>query len=164
MSVLFFQSWFFKELEPEICKDADKFSVLYYEAFDARRSVSECRSGYKRDIFIASLFQFINKFYTDAATLVWNGNPVQGSNDIGIFLSALPDSNFTIRSLDAQPIAGEISGWKLAWDLQLLFFQTNSQEAAKQCFFVPAEQFASVRESTVLPKHSCWQRKRANGL
>ncbi len=46
----------------------------------------------------------LNKLYQDSASMVWNGNPVQGSEKIQQFLDKLPISVHTVDSLDGQPI------------------------------------------------------------
>ena len=44
----------------------------------------------------------------DTATMVWNGNPLEGGEAIIKFLDQLPTSEHTIDSLDCQPIPGTI--------------------------------------------------------
>ncbi|XP_038056179.1 NTF2-related export protein 2-like [Patiria miniata] len=67
-----------------------EFHKLYYEKFDKRRNL-------------------LNKLYMDSATMVWNGNPLQGSEAILKFLDQLPTSDHTIDTLDCQPIPAVVT-------------------------------------------------------
>lgn len=49
----------------------------------------------------------MNKFYTDDATLTWDGNPTIGKDVIQKFLEDLPECTHTISALDAQPVFSE---------------------------------------------------------
>ncbi|MFH4982901.1 hypothetical protein AB6A40_009610 [Gnathostoma spinigerum] len=69
------------------CKDADKFAKLFYDALDRKRSK-------------------MNFLYVDESTLVWNGNPVCGVENITKFLEALPQTTHNIVSMDAHAING----------------------------------------------------------
>lgn len=51
-------------------------------------------------------FQLVSKMYTDHASMVWNGEPLQGQNEIAKFIEKLPESEHTIRSLDAHHVNG----------------------------------------------------------
>ncbi|XP_033631601.1 NTF2-related export protein 2-like [Asterias rubens] len=67
-----------------------EFHKLFYEKFDKRRNL-------------------LNKLYMDTATMVWNGNPLEGGEAIIKFLDQLPTSEHTIDSLDCQPIPAAIT-------------------------------------------------------
>ncbi|KAF8783379.1 NTF2-related export protein 1 like protein [Argiope bruennichi] len=79
------------------------FSKLFYETMDKKRHL-------------------VSNLYLDTATLVWNGNPYVGKENINKFYETLPVSSTDIRSVDAQPILDEyvqgqttvlvsVSGW-----------------------------------------------------
>jgi len=73
------------EADTAVCQSAQKFSKLFYEAFDRRRNL-------------------VSKMYTDHASMVWNGEPLQGQSEIAKFIEKLPESEHTIRSLDAHHV------------------------------------------------------------
>ncbi|GFT16276.1 NTF2-related export protein 1 [Nephila pilipes] len=62
------------------------FSKLFYETMDKKRHL-------------------VSNLYLDTASLVWNGNPYAGKENISKFYETLPVSSTDIRSVDAQPIA-----------------------------------------------------------
>ncbi len=51
-------------------------------------------------------WQLVGRLYMDAATLVWNGNAVNGQEAVQKFYEALPTSEHTIDAIDAQPVPG----------------------------------------------------------
>uniref|UniRef100_A0A0N5ADA2 NTF2-related export protein n=1 Tax=Syphacia muris TaxID=451379 RepID=A0A0N5ADA2_9BILA len=69
------------ELDKKACETASHFTKIYHEAVDRKRSK-------------------INFLYVDDATLVWNGNLVQGAENITKFYEALPISQHSISALD----------------------------------------------------------------
>ncbi|PIK48755.1 putative NTF2-related export protein 2 [Apostichopus japonicus] len=69
----------------QACSAAEEFQKLFYESFDKRRTV-------------------LDKLYMETATMVWNGNLVEGSKEIVKFLETLPVSEHTIDLLDCHPI------------------------------------------------------------
>ncbi|KFM75991.1 NTF2-related export protein 2, partial [Stegodyphus mimosarum] len=71
------------------CQAAEDFSKLFYDTLDKKRHL-------------------VSNLYLDSATLVWNGNPYVGKENINKFYESLPISNSDIRAVDAQPIADEI--------------------------------------------------------
>ncbi|PIK54297.1 putative NTF2-related export protein 2 [Apostichopus japonicus] len=71
----------------QACSAAEEFQKLFYESFDKRRTV-------------------LDKLYMETATMVWNGNLVEGSKEIVKFLETLPVSEHTIDLLDCHPILG----------------------------------------------------------
>ncbi|XP_038867778.1 NTF2-related export protein 2-like [Salvelinus namaycush] len=44
------------------------------------------------------------RLYLDKATLVWNGNAVSGQSALGDFFQSLPSSEFSVQTLDSQPV------------------------------------------------------------
>ncbi|XP_012285182.1 NTF2-related export protein [Orussus abietinus] len=69
------------------CRTAEEFTKLYYDSLDKRRYP-------------------ISRLYLDSAILIWNGNGVEGKDQIQKFLMDLPSSTHSIVTLDAQPITG----------------------------------------------------------
>lgn len=65
--------------------------------------------------------QNLMRLYLDKATLVWNGNAVSGQAALGEFFESLPSSEFSIQTLDCQPVHGEILSLNFYWD----FFSYN---------------------------------------
>lgn len=57
--------------------------------------------------FSFRIFQLISGLYLDTGILIWNGNGVEGKEQIQKFWMDLPGSDHTITTLDAQPITGE---------------------------------------------------------
>ncbi|KAG7199901.1 hypothetical protein KM043_014346 [Ampulex compressa] len=75
----------------QACCTAEEFTKLYYETLDKRRYL-------------------ISRLYLDTAALIWNGNGVDGKENVQKFWTDLPPSDHSIFILDAQPITGpEIS-------------------------------------------------------
>uniref|UniRef100_T1JER8 NTF2-related export protein n=1 Tax=Strigamia maritima TaxID=126957 RepID=T1JER8_STRMM len=70
------------------CVAADKFTTLYFNNLD------KCRHK------LATL-------YMDDARLVWNGNCVNGKEEITMFYKNLPISETTLCSLDTQRVLGQ---------------------------------------------------------
>lgn len=58
------------------CTAAKKFTDLFYDAVDRKRNK-------------------MNFLYADGATLVWNGNAIQGVDVIAKFYDGLPNSTHT---------------------------------------------------------------------
>lgn len=71
----------------QACRTAEEFTKLYYEFVDKRRYL-------------------IARLYLDTASLIWNGNGVEGKDSIQKFWTDLPPSEHTVFTLDAQPITG----------------------------------------------------------
>ncbi|PBC34935.1 NTF2-related export protein isoform X1 [Apis dorsata] len=79
-----------KDLKTKIdqaCRTAEEFTKLYYESLDKRRYL-------------------ISRLYLDTATLIWNGNGIEGKDNIQKFWTDLPPSDHSVFTLDAQPITG----------------------------------------------------------
>ncbi|XP_053994061.1 NTF2-related export protein isoform X2 [Hylaeus anthracinus] len=71
----------------QACRTAEEFTKLYYESLDKRR-------------------YHISRLYLDTATLIWNGNGIEGKDNIQKFWTDLPPSVHNVFVLDAQPITG----------------------------------------------------------
>ncbi|XP_061942410.1 NTF2-related export protein isoform X5 [Apis cerana] len=71
----------------QACRTAEEFTKLYYESLDKRRYL-------------------ISRLYLDTATLIWNGNGIEGKDNIQKFWTDLPPSDHSVFTLDAQPITG----------------------------------------------------------
>ncbi|XP_019698129.1 NTF2-related export protein 1 isoform X2 [Harpegnathos saltator] len=69
----------------QACRTAEEFTKLYYENLDKRRYL-------------------LSRMYMDTANLIWNGNGVEGKENIQKFWTDLPTSVHNILTLDAQPI------------------------------------------------------------
>jgi len=65
---------------------AETFSNLYYKKLDNERHT-------------------IDKMYHENATMTWNGNPIEGIQNIQKFcLDNIPKTSTYVQSLDAQPV------------------------------------------------------------
>lgn len=73
----------------------------------------------------------------DTATLIWNGNGIEGKDNIQKFWTDLPPSDHSVFTLDAQPITGKYlyiyisilsfcSMYAFIKEKYLLFFYENS--------------------------------------
>ncbi|XP_012261867.1 NTF2-related export protein [Athalia rosae] len=71
------------------CRTAEEFTKLYYESVDKRRYM-------------------ISRLYLDTGILIWNGNGIEGKDNIQKFWIDLPASDHSITTLDAQPITGPV--------------------------------------------------------
>uniref|UniRef100_A0A0K0DAC5 Conserved oligomeric Golgi complex subunit 3 n=1 Tax=Angiostrongylus cantonensis TaxID=6313 RepID=A0A0K0DAC5_ANGCA len=79
-------------VDEEICKEAANFTKIFYDAMDRKR-------------------EKINYLYCDSgATLVWNGNPVSGCDNIFKFISSLPETDHHLVSVDVQRINAGLPG------------------------------------------------------
>jgi len=74
---------------------AEEFANLYHKTFDTRR-------------------QAIGKVYQDQATLVWNGNPYKGNEEIVNFFNTLPSSDHQVEAMDTQPLVASLVGLEAA--------------------------------------------------
>ncbi|CAJ0954824.1 unnamed protein product, partial [Mesorhabditis belari] len=72
-----------EKIDRKTCEDAMQLIRLYYEVIDRRRE----RLGF---------------MYAEGASLVWNGNSVNGSQAIGKFLTEIPDTQHEVISVDVQ--------------------------------------------------------------
>ncbi|XP_011502460.1 PREDICTED: NTF2-related export protein isoform X2 [Ceratosolen solmsi marchali] len=69
----------------QACRTAEEFTKLYYESLDKRRYL-------------------MSRLYMDTAILIWNGNGIEGKDQIQNFWTELPSSDHSVITLDAQPI------------------------------------------------------------
>ncbi|CAO1630118.1 unnamed protein product [Jaminaea pallidilutea] len=67
----------------------EQFVSLYYSAYDSRN-----RAG------------LIPTLYVPQSTVVWNGNPIPGSNGVADLMNGLPATKHDVQTLDAQPVGG----------------------------------------------------------
>ncbi|CAH8580698.1 unnamed protein product [Heterobilharzia americana] len=73
----------------------EKFSALYYRAFDKSNRPD------------------LPGFFMDNVVLLWNGNRVDGQQAVVEFFSKLPDSTCNLHSLSCQPVHKSLSGDRL---------------------------------------------------
>lgn len=74
-----------KLLVTQACDDGVKFAQLFYKTLDKERHT-------------------MAKLFHDNATLLWNGNPMQGKANVISFYEKLPSIETQLHSIDAQPI------------------------------------------------------------
>jgi len=67
------------------CDDGKSFAELFYKTVDKSRHT-------------------IAGFYHESASLVWNGNRIQGKASVVSFYEKLPACETTLQSIDAQPV------------------------------------------------------------
>lgn len=77
----------FKSLSDQAVAATEKFSNLYYKTFDTQR-------------------HRLSSMYTDASTVVWNGNGCLGTSQINDFFINLPATVHDLASIDCQPVNG----------------------------------------------------------
>ncbi|KAK4303349.1 hypothetical protein Pmani_024635 [Petrolisthes manimaculis] len=73
------------------CTAAESFTKLYYDFLDKMRHK-------------------LSKLYLENGKLVWNGNAVDGNNNIQKFYEDLPPSVHILNCLDSQPVREEAVG------------------------------------------------------
>ncbi|CAH8573412.1 unnamed protein product [Schistosoma bovis] len=83
------------ELWKTASEAGEKFSALYYRAFDKPNRPD------------------LPGFFMDNVVLLWNGNRVEGQQLVVDFFSKLPDSTCTLHSLSCQPVHKSLSGDRL---------------------------------------------------
>ena len=69
----------------QACDDGKTFAELFYEKMDKQRHA------------------MVNLFH-ESASLVWNGNHIQGKSAVVSFLEQLPVSETELTCIDAQPV------------------------------------------------------------
>jgi len=74
-----------KALEAQACETAEQFVNIFYEKMDSKRHA-------------------LGKHYLPSATVSWNGNKVEGAEEVQRFLLALPATEHEMNTLDAQPV------------------------------------------------------------
>jgi len=68
---------------------ADYFTRLYYAAYDSDTRVVD-----------------LPKFYRESSSLLWNGKPIQGLDDLQRFIQNMPPTKHELQSFDCQPVPG----------------------------------------------------------
>ncbi|CAI5437448.1 unnamed protein product [Caenorhabditis angaria] len=83
----------FNKDDEELCKEANKFVSVYYDVLDRKR-------------------EKISFLYANVANsnLVWNGNPVDGYDNICKFMTTIPATRHEIHSIDAQRFPENMNG------------------------------------------------------
>lgn len=76
--------------DEQACISGGEFVKLYYETLDSRRHM-------------------LSKLYMEDATMSWNGNGVQGNQQIKKFYEELPNCETTVNCVDAQALIEEIA-------------------------------------------------------
>ncbi|VDD79480.1 unnamed protein product [Mesocestoides corti] len=104
---------------------AEKVSSLYYRSFDKHGRPD------------------LPTFYVESATLLWNGNRVEGRHAVVDFLATkLPKSQTTIHSISAQPVQKSLSGDKtvvMVNTFGTVKFDGNPQKIFSETFFLIKE-------------------------
>uniref|UniRef100_A0A914ZSK1 NTF2-related export protein n=2 Tax=Parascaris TaxID=6254 RepID=A0A914ZSK1_PARUN len=78
--------------EDEIaCKEAERLTERYYNAVDRVRNK-------------------VNFLYVDSATLLWNGNLVEGIDNIARFWESIPATEHSLSSVNCQMGIEEVNG------------------------------------------------------
>ncbi|KXN88873.1 NTF2-related export protein 1, partial [Leucoagaricus sp. SymC.cos] len=68
---------------------ADHFTRLYYAAYDSDTRLAD-----------------LPKFYRESSSLLWNGKPFQGLDDLRQLIQNMPMTKHEIQSFDCQPVPG----------------------------------------------------------
>ncbi|XP_071860965.1 NTF2-related export protein 1 [Bombus fervidus] len=111
-----------KEKIDQACRTAEEFTKLYYESVNKRRHL-------------------ISRLYLDTATLIWNGNGVEGKDNIQKFWTDLPPADHTALSLDAQPILGPDMADQLTFLVKVggqVQYDGESSKSFNQSFLIAA--------------------------
>ncbi|XP_051824179.1 NTF2-related export protein 2 [Antechinus flavipes] len=122
----------FKTNADQACRAAEEFVNVYYETIDKRR-------------------RMMTRLYLDTATLVWNGNVVNGQDALGKFFESLPASEFHINVVDCQPVheqATQSQTTVLVVTCGTVKFDGNKQRYFNQNFLLTAQ---------VMPNSTVWK-------
>ncbi|XP_043518090.1 NTF2-related export protein isoform X2 [Frieseomelitta varia] len=106
----------------QACRTAEEFTKLYYESLDKRRYL-------------------ISRLYLDTATLIWNGNGIEGKDNIQKFWTDLPPSDHSVFTLDAQPITGPEMADQLTFLVKVggqVKYDDKISKPFSQCFLIAA--------------------------
>jgi NTF2-related export protein 1/2 len=106
----------------EAARVADEFTKLYYDHLDKKKPMQ--------------------RLYLDQqALLVYNGNGVNGSEEIGKFLHDLPSTETSLTTLDAQPIVDSLAGAKtyLIQTSGTVKIESQKSRAFQQSFLITAQ-------------------------
>lgn len=104
------------------CRTAEEFTKVYYESLDKRRHL-------------------ISRLYLDTGILIWNGNGIEGKDDIQKFWVELPASDHSITTLDAQPITGPVVANQLTFLVKVsgqVKYQDKPTKPFNQNFLITA--------------------------
>ncbi|XP_034254822.1 NTF2-related export protein [Thrips palmi] len=110
----------------DACNTAEEFTKLYYESMDRSRHQ-------------------LSRHYMDTALLVWNGTGSVGKDQIQKFLEALPTSQHTVNSLDAQPVMEEAVSGQFTLLIQAagsVHFGSGETKPFQQTFLITAQVLA----------------------
>lgn len=105
------------------CRTADDFTRLYYKHFDKMRTQ-------------------INRLYLDSGLLVWNGNGVNGKDNIQKYIVELPTTEHYCSVLDAQPITDDTVTGQTTILIQTggtVKYTDHPQKPFQQTFVITAE-------------------------
>ncbi|CAO4360694.1 Protein CBR-NXT-1 [Caenorhabditis briggsae] len=112
--------------DEELCKEAEKFMQVYYDVMDRKRE--------KIGFMYATISQ---------SNAVWNGNPINGFDDICRFMAALPSTQHNIQSLDAQRlpegVSGDMSGGMILHVAGSVTVDSDAQRAFTQTLVLGVE-------------------------
>ncbi|XP_041970051.1 NTF2-related export protein [Aricia agestis] len=97
------------------CETAEEFTRVFYKQVDNSRHLT-------------------SKLYLQTGLLVWNGNGINGSDNIQKFLMDLPASNHVLKTLDAQPISENLGYNKLTYLIQACGDVTYQNDDVKKPF------------------------------
>ncbi|XP_066592355.1 NTF2-related export protein [Prorops nasuta] len=106
----------------QACRTAEEFTKVYYESLDKRRYL-------------------ISRLYLDTAVLIWNGNGIDGKDNIQKFWIDLPSSDHSITTLDAQPITGPSVANQLTFLVKVsgqVKYQDKAAKPFNQSFLITA--------------------------
>ncbi|XP_014484145.1 PREDICTED: NTF2-related export protein [Dinoponera quadriceps] len=106
----------------QACRTAEEFTKLYYENLDKRRYL-------------------LSRMYMDTANLIWNGNGVEGKDNIQKFWTDLPTSVHNILTLDAQPITGLEAATQLTFLIKVgghVKYEEKNAKSFNQTFLITA--------------------------
>ncbi|CAD1478464.1 unnamed protein product, partial [Heterotrigona itama] len=85
--------------------------------------------------------RLISRLYLDTATLIWNGNGIEGKDNIQKFWTDLPPSDHSIFTLDAQPITGPEMADQLTFLVKVggqVKYDDKISKSFSQCFLITA--------------------------
>ncbi|CAH8520722.1 unnamed protein product [Dicrocoelium dendriticum] len=102
----------------------EKFSALYYRAFDKQDRVD------------------LPGFFMENVVLLWNGNRTEGRSLVLDYLNKLPKSSTTLHSLSAQPVHKSLSGDRLIVLVNVfgtIRFDQHPQHQFSETFFLTQE-------------------------
>ncbi|KAK7138174.1 hypothetical protein R3I94_013717 [Phoxinus phoxinus] len=113
----------FRAQVDQSCRYSEEFVNIYYDCMDKKRRT-------------------LTRLYLDKATLVWNGNAVTGLDALGEFFESLPTSEFTVFTLDCQPVHEQATQGQttlLVVTAGSVKFEGNKQRYFNQNFLLTAQ-------------------------